>query len=533
MDRRDWLVLVSSGLIFCISFVFFFWESSQFSESGREVVGTVVYRNRVAQKRNSSSNLWENVEQNEEVRNLDLIRTDEKAEAIITLTSGTQIEMDPFSMIVLNIKGSDVEIKLERGSMVVKPASGDSVRIHKDIRTVLGFDSMLRVYSDINDAWLVFSEGSFQVEKGEESQIARGGDSIQVNEEKIISYPVRIRPITPPDNLRLFTSKEKPILQKFSWEDRSESGRENSLYRLELSGDPFFTKVQSSFVSKTNSLEIPLRTGNYYWRILSDADRSVPRRIRVRDRDQIMLKDPVRSQVIGVDVENLVSFLWTEAETAVRYEVRVSKDREFQKDLIQRTTGRVGLSIPLGPGKYFWKVAGTGGVPGSDLESEVSEFEVVANEYPDYSKLTGSVETGEETVVESEEKKDNENLNPQSMNPKLDAKERQVPTIRVQKPQNLVDMTGKDQLIFEWEPIPEVTEYELFLFQNTGNETLVLKRKVKGGKFVLKDLSVLDIGNFSWYLIGDWEDGRKIYSPKTKFRIILSENLKAPILDLR
>jgi len=131
LDGKDRVVILISFLVFSLSALLFIFLEVQIHESSREIVGTVIYRNRVAQRRNSSSSIWSDVAQKEQVRNFDSIRTDELAEAIITLNSGTRIELDPFSMIVLNIINEETEIQLLRGSILVDPTEKDNVKIKK------------------------------------------------------------------------------------------------------------------------------------------------------------------------------------------------------------------------------------------------------------------------------------------------------------------------------------------------------------------------------------------------------------------
>ena len=53
LNLRDWIVILLSLSIFTVSLVLFVFIDLQNNDSNREIVGTVVYRNRVAQDRKS------------------------------------------------------------------------------------------------------------------------------------------------------------------------------------------------------------------------------------------------------------------------------------------------------------------------------------------------------------------------------------------------------------------------------------------------------------------------------------------------
>lgn len=171
---------------------------------------------------------------------------------------------------------------------------------------------------------------------------------------------------------------------------------------------------------------------------------------------------------------------------------------------------RTGLSIQLSPGRYYWRVLARGNVPGADSESAVSSFEVLA------SATSPAVEAEKPAVKDEQPELQGVEKAPQAPQGTPEA-------LTLLYPTGVVDMTGKNFLLFRWKGDPH--ERTLVLRDATG--TVVFQTKVRGNAFTLTDLSVLDTGVFRWTLESTKE------SAQAKFTIVLHEKLAPPELEIR
>lgn len=520
---KDWLIIILVLVCFFSALFLFLFETVTEEGSQREVVGNVIYRNRVAQKRYSNSIIWQDVQQKELVQNYDSIRTDESAEAIILLNSGTRIELDPLSMIVLNIEDENADIVLERGSLYIEPAAGDRVSVKKKNRSIFNFDSVLRIFGDETERIVLYSEGKVSLRNldGDNKDVPAEGEVLTLQPKaiteigkEVLDLGESLITIAPEDNSRYFVGKKETIDILFRWEN---TNRDSILFQLAI--DPFFTNIYRSLESKNEELELSLPEGNYYWRIKSGSGISIPKRIRIKERSRLAIFSPSHREILSIYENDLTVFQWNELESLDSYRLEIADNQNFDPIIKESLSNRNSLSLRLETGKYFVRVVGLGNVKGSETTSQVLEFELV---HP--NELEKVEEKKEEDTTDT-------SLFKQPIQQKKPAQATKSSIIPIY-PKGTIDMAKKASLSFRWKGIPDVDEYEFILKEEkTGGKTLV-SRNVKGLQFTLKDLTILDIGQFSWQVKATHgSTGESIVSPATKIQIILSEDLDAPELD--
>lgn len=546
LDRKDWTVIIISLLVFFTALGLLLFETVLDEDSGREIVGTVVYRNRVAQRRYSNSVVWQDVEQAEEVRNLDSIRTDDRAEAIITLNRGTKIELDPLSMIVLDIKEEESNIILKRGSVFVSPTSTDTVKVKKGESSFFDFQSILRIFGDESDRVLVHSEGKVSLESANRIIDIQPDRIAEVEGTEVSEKGLALKTYAPKDNSRFFVNYNQNMELSFRWENSAKDS-----FQFFLSKDPFFQDVLQEKSTDSDNLQIRLSAGDYYWKVVSEKGSSMTKRFKIKERSRISIKEPLNEEKVVSDPGDLIPFSWTETELAKTYQLEISENETFTKSLQTWESGRPGISIELKPGVYFVRVRGVGTLPGTETVSSTIQMEVLTSD----SKPTIDSQPDSEEAVDREEKDDDydnddnddrkeiptrqntkppitkqENVESKPSIPKIERNKMSPP--RPIYPKSSVDMAGKNRLVFRWGGSPMVEEYELVLREEKAGGGEILKKKVKTTEFVLNDLTILDIGNFSWEVSAIGKNGERVKSPKIRFRILLSEDLSAPELDL-
>jgi hypothetical protein len=524
LDGKDRVVILISFLVFSLSALLFIFLEVQIHESSREIVGTVIYRNRVAQRRNSSSSIWSDVAQKEQVRNFDSIRTDELAEAIITLNSGTRIELDPFSMIVLNIINEETEIQLLRGSILVDPTEKDNVKIKKGEDTKIYFKQLIRIFGDESDFIQIFSNGKIEILNSIERKIYLEKHLIEMDSKISKDRGLSLETISPTDNSRYFVPSSQSLSITFLWKNETSESQE-----FILSSDPFFREVIFRKNTNDDFLKLPLYDGNYYWKIKSSKSESLTKRFKIKSLESISSISPAENEEINLFKGELVAFSWESSELASDYKILITKDQQRKELFLTKTSKRNGLSLSLPSGSYSWKVEGNGSLPGSNTSSDWKNFSIHVLDEPilnsNLNANQGANKKIEEEILikDSQSNRRLENLNAKNQTALL------VP--KAIYPLSVVDMANKDKLVFRWKKVPGAQNYELILRNGSSNAKELFRKTINTNQYVLTDLTILDVGNFSWEVKAYSEGGDSMSSGIINFRIILSNELEAPVIE--
>ena len=530
LERNDFWIIGIVLSIFSITCFFYLQDERSLSQANGEVVGTVVYRNRIAQRKNSQTVIWENVEQEEKVKNFDSIRTDDRAEAVITLLDGTKIELDPFSMIVLNISKKSSKIDLQRGSLVVTPSDLKNVEIQKGNKLIYDFSKAIRIFGDETERIRIFSEGeAFLSSRGSENKIP-SKTILEISDAEILKMKPIIGLLSPNDNIRYFIDKPSSQKVRFQWNPENPTE-----YLFSLSKDPFFQETILKLNTKETFLDLELSEGNYYWKVSSVERESIPRRLRIRFRDQIWNREPADSETLVLDVGDLTAFSWTESEFASKYKIEISPDKSFSNPVKTLESYRLGISVSLGEGNYYWRVLGVGSIEGSNAVSVPTFFRI---ERPKPKEETVVFEVSKN--LDSAPKNDSADIVPPgsktldldkvSKNTINSVEEALKPPVLIY-PISSVDMTGKERIFFKWEKVENAKYYEIVLKDSAGK--ILLQKVVSVNQYNFTDLTKLDVGIFSWEVSSISNLGKKFSSKPISFKIFLSTELEAPEIQVQ
>ena len=90
------IVAISIGAVIISSFSYLFYAdiTKKMTIGDAELVGSITFKKKVAQRKYSSQVVWEDIDQNSPVYNNDSIRTSQLSEAVIILNDGTKINVD-------------------------------------------------------------------------------------------------------------------------------------------------------------------------------------------------------------------------------------------------------------------------------------------------------------------------------------------------------------------------------------------------------------------------------------------------------
>src|SRR6266540_824926 len=107
------------------------------SQEGHEQIGTITYKDHVAERKLSAQVVWNGLEQNGPVFNGDTIHTALGSSATIHLTNQSDISLGEETLVRLDVSPQRAEIFIDGGDIAVhKPNSGTPLRLNAGSATV-------------------------------------------------------------------------------------------------------------------------------------------------------------------------------------------------------------------------------------------------------------------------------------------------------------------------------------------------------------------------------------------------------------
>lgn len=656
LSKIDLLVLTGGSLIILLlGGGLYGVRNFRSSEASGESLGTITYRHRIAERKYSDTVVWEAVQQNAPVYNMDWIRTDDRSEATVHLEEGTKINLDQESMIVLDMEENRPGIELLRGSIQVQRDQDGFLSPDVRVRagnTDLEFGSgSARLSLSGDQARLDSAEGIVTYTFEGKQLSLEPGQVALLQEGKHRSLNLDTILDRPGDGDHYFTAKERMEIE-FRWDSKNAG---DAPYTVEVAGDRNFEYIRVRTTTENTSATLSIPRGIYYWRVLGrspsdhfsvhkisifekraplpvspkDNDRfryvvdppmvrfhwqplqgassyilrvwkddpdSTPLEVRTVQSERISLpfrngtyywqveplgkyetafeKGPIRSfdiilsaelapPSVGypsrneiLDLKTLnedgITFNWemdSELRTAL---LQVSKDSSFKSPIIERSApGRYAtLRMNVKEGQYYWRVLG---MDRRGKKTEYSKTGIFRVENSDQGEPEKARETGDQgsspTVQEqsepsakqeeqsqaSERIKESQTADPGEQKDRTgeDQPEKPAgpvtlksPTLKSPGQGSTVDMSTKDSITFRWSPVAGASEYSFKLLRG-GKE--VFSTRVSSTSYTLTDLSVLDVGTFSWS-VSALPSGQDLASPEARgsFQITLQDTPGMP-----
>ncbi|EPG64252.1 FecR family protein [Leptospira wolffii] len=472
-----------------VSLYLLYFESRSGNGSGKEMMGTVSFRYKTAQRKFPDRMLWEDLDQGMPVYDRDSIRTDESSEAIVFLKSGTRIELDPQSMVVLQLKESRENLDLNEGNILVESGKKVLSVIAGTVGLEAKLGSRFQVTREGDQTRVEVQHGELDWNEGGSTKLTLGEKETALDGEKVSK---NWNLVSPEDSYRYFPNEPKQNVE-FRWEGGEEGTLEISTKR------DFSSKFFKRSFREGNHKQ-PFEEGIYFWRVVSkDGHRiSEVRKFRVLPNSPVQLHYPKKDLV---QEDRTVSFSWAKQKIASGYKLQISTDPNFSS-FAETQLFRTNFSLTLEPGPYYWRVQSYTNLPGTEALSETRKFSIVSAQKSAVSDKATPTQEGN---------LDNSEL-----------------SLEYPKNASVVDMTGKESLSFRWKMSAKQkqTEWKFRLFLKKGSgEELIFEKKTKGDRFSFRDLEKLDVGTFRWSVESESDPNLKT---QAEFRIQLREELEAP-----
>ena len=137
---KEWrvaIILVSNSIIFLTLFYFDVNKSTDFGS--REIIGDINFKYNTVKRKFEHQVVWSDLDMNSIISLRDSILTEANSNAVIHLKDGTEIHLEPESMVILDISDALKRIEFSNGSMnILKKNNSDSDEDALTIRTDSG-----------------------------------------------------------------------------------------------------------------------------------------------------------------------------------------------------------------------------------------------------------------------------------------------------------------------------------------------------------------------------------------------------------
>ena len=312
-------------------------------------IGTIVYKNNIAQRKYGSQVIWENIKQHETVYNYDSIRTDSNSSSILTLYNGAEIALAENTLIVINMAPGDLTIDFTQGDITV--AGSKNLKIATEDAIINADDSKINLKKEDNVFNLSVESGTAivggQIIDPNKNAIITGGTT-EVK-EKLFSNMI-------PAPGKYFIASSERIPVRFSWNSSQQAAQS-----IEISSSRTFGSILISANAQNNSFNTTLNSGIYFWRIRTLGNNPLYSDIQsftILNDNRIVPLSPSDSQNFSfVSNPPIINISWDACKAASSYELLVSRDPDFNNVIQKLSPTNSNISLAnLAEGEYYWKV---------------------------------------------------------------------------------------------------------------------------------------------------------------------------------
>ncbi|MDR0291071.1 MAG: LysM peptidoglycan-binding domain-containing protein [Treponema sp.] len=325
-----------------------------------EPAGIIIIRNNVVQRRYADRTIWDRLIVDSPVYSGDLIRAADLSDATIDVEEN-QIGLNENTLIRIQHDPEGrgpFQIELKEGNLnVTTVAGGSGLMLNLMGRQVQAAPGAV-LNAEMGEEGLIVqvNEGSATfIEEGKTRELSEGTMIAQDTNgvERIIPAAVVMRPQA---NARYLKNKPEPFPVNFSW--RRINLEAGEPMRLELAGDPNFTRNFKVIEGLDTQVLANFDTGLWYWRLAYEDVVLSAGRFTIADATGPNLQSPVAGSVFRYYRElPKLRFQWAQKPGASHYIIEIGEAADFINPSISRQLSAASfIRSDLGPGTWYWRV---------------------------------------------------------------------------------------------------------------------------------------------------------------------------------
>jgi len=483
-------------LIFFFSLLLYLDFKRRVGIGDKEIIGIIRYKEKLIQRKIDGQVVWETVDRDTPISNLDSVRTADKSNVTIELNDKTQIDMDQNSMILLDFSNQNINLDFAYGAFTAKRSENTNdtkLNIKSGEKTIELKNSDVKLTkTDEKNLNLTVDKGNATIKTKQGDQIIEKDQLATVKEENVEVQTAPVK-LSKPVDRAVYIAGNSLVAVQFAWEPPPTNQKQADMATtLEISEDYKFTKkIKKIPVTKENSIELKLPSSIYYWRVVTNqnkkqADISEVRKVSLISEEPIRLFSPTNNaRYTFTSSLPIITFSWNKSEYASSYKLEIAKDKEFKEVIKTQDSHSNRFAIDnLTEGKYYARVS--------------SRF-VATDTAPQIS----------EVIQFTVEKK--VDLDP-------------VEIAALETTATTVTAIEKEKFVLNWKGSPEYSNYEVQIsddksFQNILESEKVTKNFHVPSKYLKKNA-------YYWRVRGITKDGKNSNFSTSKFEIKEPANLE-------
>lgn len=323
------------------------------SAEGREPVGTLIVKRRVAQRRFGDRVVWAPIDREEPVYSMDAIRTEAGSEAVIRLNDRTELFMAENTLIVLDFSSGTGAVEFLEGSIIARRTEGASLLALKADGVELSLAAGTADLSRADGRALVMglSGGSATVRVGGGAPTA-AGPVLMIVDGSVSAPPPSPLPLSPGPGALIFGLGDE-VDVRFSWDPAGLAGP----FTLEASRSRDFI-AREALDTDAAEAELSLGGGTWYWRV-RDASGNSSRTVAFRniaDSRPALLSPEPAAVISRRGAAPAVGLSWRPSDEATGYDYELASDAAFSAPAGGGMAGAAGVSLRgLPDGTYYWR----------------------------------------------------------------------------------------------------------------------------------------------------------------------------------
>lgn len=393
-------VIFSVAMLVLLAFSYFLYDDSLLFPKGHndklELIGDVATSHNDVRRKNLDTFSWLPASRKDAIYQNDSIFTGDRSEAIIQLQDGTQIRIQPNSLITMNMKNGQMVLDLRYGNLVGDLAKGSALviksgteefKLEGNEKSQIQFN---KAHSGTVDLKLLSGKARFSDKKKAAKTDLSKDVVLAVSKQgdlKKIDQP-KISVVTADKELSyLRTNPDDPMA--FEWKSTGDVSK----YEVEIAPSPDFTTVASSKLAPEMKAVVtdPLAPGQYYWRVKAFdrngeiAAYSVPRKLSVNTLSPPVIVTPLKASEISLELKvkpneeltTVTEIKWQAPIQLKYFTYQISQDPSFTQVIKEgQTDSFSALSPRLVNGNYWVRVTGQTDTKAYSAWSEAVPFTV-------------------------------------------------------------------------------------------------------------------------------------------------------------
>ena len=267
LAKGELLFVTPVAAVFAAAFILLVAASPASTGIGREMIGTITYKNHFAERKSSAQVMWNALAQSSPVYNGDTIHTTAKSSAVLHLDKQADISLGEETLVRIDVTPKRAEILLDGGIISVrKESSGRELGIATTAGKISMKEGELSAQGEGDKLLVSVAEGRARVDAGTGSRELETGASLALESGRSTRPIAQL--VAPSVGSAVYrASADTPTA--FRWTPNPD--RSAQAWRLVVASDAAFKQVEASCDAKGNAASLALSDGTHYWKIMASA----------------------------------------------------------------------------------------------------------------------------------------------------------------------------------------------------------------------------------------------------------------------